>query len=156
VIVFDLQCGGGQHLFEAWFSSSVGYEDQRKRGLVSCPICADTNVTKAIMAPNVGAKGNRGNIAASGAIVTNAADTAKGQELKAMLGKIAELQAASLKDSTWVGKDFEKQARAMDAGEVDQSSIHGQATPAQAKSMIEDGIALMPLLVPIVPPEERN
>jgi hypothetical protein len=156
VIVFDLQCGAGQHLFEAWFSSSTGYEDQRKRGLVSCPICADTNVTKAVMAPNVGAKGNKRASAASTDLTTKVADAAKTDELQTMLGKIASLQAVSLKDSTWVGKDFEKQARAMDAGEVDQSSIHGQATPAQAKSMIEDGIALMPLLVPIVPPEERN
>ena len=156
MIVFDLQCSAGDHRFEAWFSSSEGYEDQRKRGLISCPICADTDVTKAIMAPNVGAKGNRAGAKSSTALVATAPETGKAAELKSMLAKVAELQAASLKDSTWVGKNFESQARAMDAGTVDQASIHGQATPEQARAMMEDGIAVMPLLIPVIPPDERN
>jgi hypothetical protein len=156
VIVFDLQCSAGDHRFEAWFSSSAGYEDQRKRGLIACPICSDTEVTKAVMAPNVGAKGNRTEAKSSTALVATAPETDKATELKSMLAKVAELQAASLKDSTWVGKNFENQARAMDAGTIDQASIHGQATPEQAKAMMEDGIAVMPLLILIVPPEERN
>jgi hypothetical protein len=156
VIVFDLQCGAGSHRFEAWFSSSESYEDQRQRGLVSCPVCADTTVSKATMAPNIGAKGNRGETRPSSALMATTAEPDKNAEMKAMLAKIADLQAATLKDSTWVGKDFEGQARAMDAGTADKASIHGQATPEQARSMIEDGISVMPLLIPIVPPDERN
>jgi hypothetical protein len=66
------------------------------------------------------------------------------------------VQAEAIKTSTWVGKDFERQARAMDAGDVDQAQIHGQATPEQARAMMEDGIGVMPLLIPVIPPEERN
>lgn len=157
MIVFDLQCSAGDHRFEAWFSNSDGYEDQRKRGLIACPICMDTDVTKAVMAPNVGAKGNRGAAAKpQTALVATTPEAEKAAELKSMLAKVAELQAASLKESTWVGKNFESQARAMDAGTIDQASIHGQATPEQAKALMEDGIAVMPLLIPIVPPDERN
>jgi hypothetical protein len=156
VIVFDLQCSAGNHRFEAWFSSSSGYEDQRKRGLIACPICADSDVTKAVMAPNVGAKGNRAGANSSTALVATAPETDQAAELKSMLAKVAELQAASLKDSTWVGKNFESQARAMDAGTAEQAPIHGQATPEQAKAMMEDGIAVMPLIIPFVPPDERN
>jgi hypothetical protein len=162
MIIFDLQCDPAEHVFEAWFSNSESFEDQRGRGLISCPICASTSITKALMAPNISAKGNR---AASKEktssdetlpVATHRLGDGRASEMQAMLGKIAEIQAEGLKDSTWVGKDFEKQARAMDAGTIDQASIHGQVSPEQAKSMIDDGIAVMPLLVPIVPPEERN
>ena len=60
MIVFDLKCASHGHVFEAWFGSSADYEDQRARGLVACPICGDDEVTKAVMAPAVAAKGNRG------------------------------------------------------------------------------------------------
>jgi hypothetical protein len=168
MIVFDLQCQSSGHRFEAWFSSSDGYEDQRRRKLLTCPICADTDISKAAMSPNVGAKGNRSTGRSAGGaagravggnvqpVMSSPAEGPKVDELKTMIGKIAALQAASLKDSTWVGKDFEKQARAMDAGEKDQASIHGQATPEQARSMIDDGIGVMPLLVPVIPPEQQN
>jgi hypothetical protein len=69
---------------------------------------------------------------------------------------VTRMQADTIKESTWVGRDFERQARAMASGEIDHNIIHGQATPNQAQEMIEDGIGVMPLLVPIVPPEERN
>ena len=38
MIVFDLKCTHA-HVFEAWFGSSADYEDQRARGLLTCPIC---------------------------------------------------------------------------------------------------------------------
>ena len=44
----------------------------------------------------------------------------------------------------------------MEAGDVDHAPIHGQATPDQAREMMEDGISVMPLLIPVVPPEEQN
>ena len=44
----------------------------------------------------------------------------------------------------------------MDAGEIDQGLIHGQTTPEEAKSLIEDGIGVVPLPFPVVPPEKQN
>jgi len=58
MIVFDLKCGQG-HVFEAWFGSSAAWEGQRAAGLVACPMCGSAEVEKAVMAPNVGAKGNQ-------------------------------------------------------------------------------------------------
>ena len=58
MIVFDLKCGGG-HVFEAWFGSTADYESQRERSLIACPMCGDIAIDKAVMAPNVAAKGNR-------------------------------------------------------------------------------------------------
>ena len=142
MIVFDLKCGGG-HVFEAWFGSSADYDDQQARRLISCPVCGDGSVTKAVMAPNVGAKGNAGPPTPPAAV-------------KAAMAELAKLQAQALSNSTWVGGDFANQARAMHLGEQDHATIHGQATPAEAKALVEDGVPVAPLPFPVVPPEQAN
>jgi hypothetical protein len=156
MIVFDLACGSSGHVFEAWFSSSDDYEKQRKRKLIGCPVCGDSSVSKSIMAPHVAAKGNQISVSKkSNAVMTDAANPQM-SEMKQLIGRIAELQAETIKDSTWVGEDFERQARAMTKGDMDTALIHGKATPEQARDMIEDGVGVVPLLIPVVPPEDRN
>lgn len=166
MIVFDLTCTAS-HVFEAWFANSSAYEDQKARGLLMCPICQDTDVTKAVMAPAVPRKGNSLSLALpitmpdaqipnTAPVMSTDSDGARAAVVREMIGKIAEMQAESIKSSKWVGKDFAKQARAMDAGDQPQASIHGQTTPEEAQALMEDGIAVMPLLVPVVPPDEQN
>jgi hypothetical protein len=142
VIVFDLRCTGG-HVFEAWFVSSAAFEDQRKRALLCCPMCGDSNVDKAVMAPNVAAKGN------------SKADVTPGQ-VKAALHALAAAQRTALEGSRWVGRDFASQARAMHVGEQAQESIHGQATVAEAKALVEEGVPVAALPLPVEPPETVN
>jgi hypothetical protein len=154
MILFDLKCAADGHVFEAWFASSLAYDDQHKRGLLMCPQCGGADVGKALMAPNIPSKGNQKPSNSIANVMTSSAEPAA--KLKALMAEMASEQAKSLKNSKWVGKDFERQARAMDAGEIDHGSIHGQATPEQAKAMFEDGLAVMPLLVPVIPPEEQN
>lgn len=142
MIVFDLKCATG-HVFEAWFGSSADYDAQQARGLVSCPLCGDATIEKAVMAPNVAAKGNQS------PDVTPAA-------MKAAMAELARMQTAALKDSTWVGRDFASQARAMHVGVQEQATIHGQATPAEARALAEEGVPVAALPLPIVPPEQTN
>lgn len=146
MIAFDLRCAAGAHVFEAWFASSDSFAEQQQRGLLICPLCADTNITKAVMAPNIPAKSNQR--------ATPAVDSPGGRD--AMLAALAQAQAKALKSSTWVGQDFDRQARAIDAGEAPPAQIHGQTTPEQARALLDDGIAVLPLLVPVVPPEQQN
>jgi hypothetical protein len=156
MIVFDLKCSQS-HVFEAWFNNSSAYDDQCKRGLVVCPVCGDANVAKSVMAPNIPAKGNqKTEIASNKPVMMAKPEAALKAEFMTMMGKIAEAQAKALKSSEWVGHDFSTVARAMDAGEVDAKPIHGQASQEEAKALIEDGISIMPLLVPVVPPEKLN
>ncbi len=145
MIVFDLKCGA-EHVFEAWFKSSGAYEEQRAQGLIACPFCGDVGVTKAVMAPAVAPKGNQAPEKLPG---TPAA-------FKAALAAIAQLQAKQLETSTWVGGAFAEKARAMHLGDAPEAPIHGQATLAEAKALVEDGVPVAPLLVPVVPPEARN
>ena len=153
MIVFDLRCAQG-HVFEAWFASSAGYESQRAGGLLACPICGGSEVGKAVMAPNICAKGNR-RAEVVGSPKPDPREPTP-EMVKAVLAKIAEVQAASLEKSEWVGGSFATRARAMHDGEEASALIHGQATPEEARDLMEDGVAVVPLLVPFVPPEQRN
>ncbi|WP_311268543.1 DUF1178 family protein [Sphingobium sp. WCS2017Hpa-17] len=159
MIVFDLKCAGQGHVFEAWFGASADYADQKARGLLTCPMCGDADVTKAVMAPAVGAKGNsRAERAPSAqaeptAPVMNVADQAKMQALVEALG---QAQAKALEGSTWVGRGFAEQARAMHYGEQDRASIHGEVAPAEAKALIAEGVEVAPLPFPVIPPQAKN
>jgi hypothetical protein len=157
MIVFDLQCGQMGHVFEGWFSSSNDFEEQCRKSLIACPFCNDSKVSKAVMAPHVGAKGNQlASPKPSMHVASNLTGDSPVAQMRELYSKMATLQAETIKDSKWVGNDFERQARAMDSGEIDHGLIHGKATPDQAREMIEDGIGVLPLLIPIVPPDELN
>jgi hypothetical protein len=133
MIVFDLQCRDECGTFEVWFGSNADYDEQRKAGLVQCPVCRSTDVRKAPMAPRVPRKGAESPIA-----------------------RLAELQGELLKNSRWVGDEFTDTARAMHLGEIEQHQVHGNATLEQARSLADDGIAVAPLPLPVTPPSQVN
>ncbi len=151
MIVFDLSCGAG-HVFEAWFGSSADYEDQRVRGLVACPICGASDVAKAVMAPNVGAKGNR----ASPPVPMQSGGPPAPAQMKALLAALAKAQATMLEGSEHVGMRFADEARAIHDGDAPERAIHGQATLAEAKALAEDGVPVAPLPLPVIPPDLAN
>ena len=159
MIVFDLKCGEG-HVFGAWFGSSGDYESQRERGLVACPLCGDDRVEKALMAPNIGVKGNRREersaVAPEAQTVSNEPAPAEIEKLKAMVSALAKAQKEALKDSQWVGKDFVKRARAIHYGEEDHKPIHGSSSPEDAEALRDEGIAVSPLPFPVIPPDLEN
>ncbi len=131
MIVFDLACSH-DHVFEAWFGSTDDFEIQAARGLVACPICEDSNIRKAAMAPAVPAKGNR------------KADIAS-VDAKAALAALAKLQAAVEANADYVGTDFANQARAVHFGDTPKRAIYGEASLVEAAALVEDGIEIAPL-----------
>ena len=133
MIVFDLQCHDGGETFEAWFRSSADYEEQREAGLVQCPVCQSANVGKAPMAPRVPRKGSGNPFA-----------------------RLAAIQAEMLKESRWVGDQFAETARAMHSGEIEPEQVHGNATLEQARSLVDDGVPIAPLPLPVTPPSQVN
>lgn len=149
MIVFDLKCLAENHVFEAWFGSSEDYESQQQRGLVQCPLCGTGAVEKAVMAPRVGAKGNSGSAA-------EVALSSQPEEMKAMLAAVAAAQKKLLAGSDFVGDRFASEARAIHLGEADARAIHGRATRAETKSLIEDGVPVAPLPLPLVEPGKEN
>ncbi len=163
MIVFDLQCHEGGHVFEGWFSSSEDYESQCARGLVCCPVCGAAKIGKAVMAPAVSAKGNQraekplragDNAAVVPSVPMSAGlDSEKAQKL---MQALAQAQAEALANSEWVGRTFADRARAMHYGEESAAPIHGEVAPEEARNLIEEGVEVAPLLFPVIPPEAQN
>ena len=159
MIVFDLLCEDAGHVFEAWFGSSADYEGQREKGLVSCPICGSGKITKAVMAPAVGPKGNRKAVGKSSGdsqslAVSNTSPSPA--QTKTMLEELAKQQSKALENSDYVGDDFASEARAMHDGDIDDRPIHGQTSVEDAKTLLEDGVPIAPLPLPIRPPKTDN
>lgn len=161
MIVFDLTCSQG-HRFEGWFGSSADFDRQRESGLLSCPQCDSVDVTKAPMAPAVPLKGNQRPASGTPAVqpgpvpAQGVANVPMPPEVQQALVKLAEAQARALANSTWVGKRFADDARAMHYGERDPAPIHGEASPAEARQLLEEGIEVAPLPFPVAPPDELN
>ena len=158
MIVYDLECRLGGHRFEGWFGSSDDFERQRAGGLLSCPVCGGEDVAKAVMAPAVPRKGNQlpEPRAPEGKAPVAAGAPAAPPAVAEMLRAYAAAQAEALKSSTWVGEEFPEKVRAMHYGEADPALIHGQASPDEARDLIEEGIAVAPVLFPVVPPDKAN
>ena len=169
MIVYDLECRSGSHRFEGWFKSSDDFARQQERALVTCPYCGSSDVDKAVQAPRLTRKGNQlaepysqGRAlqapkpavpAGPSAPVASAPLPPQALEL---MHKLAQMQAEALKTSRYVGDAFADDARAMHYGERDVEAIHGQATLDEAQELLEEGIAVMPLPFPVVPPDQAN
>ena len=151
MIVFDLKCLPTGHVFEAWFGSTEDFEGQRARGLVQCPLCAASDVEKAVMAPRVSAKSNQAPAAEPRQLMSSAPE-----EVKAMLAAVAAVQKKILDSSDYVGDRFADEARAIHLGEAAVRSIYGKATPEETESLLEEGIAVAPLPLPVVLPGDEN
>ena len=152
MIIFDLKCAPYGHVFEAWFASSANFAEQQARGLVACPLCGSAEVAKAPMAPAVGAKGNASPPPASSPGLFTGAP----EEVKALLAAAAAVQKTLLAGSESVGDRFAAEARAIHLGEADPRPIHGEATRAEAESLLDEGVAIAPLPFPVIPPGEEN
>ncbi|MEA3018262.1 MAG: hypothetical protein QOI38_2984 [Sphingomonadales bacterium] len=152
MIIFDLKCVPQGHVFEGWFGSSADYQEQQGRGLVSCPLCGSSEVAKAVMAPAVGAKGNRAGADAPRPELFSG----DSESVKRMLASLAAEQKKMLASSEHVGDRFADEARAIHLGEAEARAIHGRATRDQAESLIDDGIPVAPLPFPVVEPGEEN
>jgi hypothetical protein len=156
MIRYNLRCERG-HAFESWFQSSTAYESQEKRKLVNCPACGSARVERAIMAPQIVSKKGRDATAPEPAAtteVTAPASTplmmAQERELRA---KIKELRDHIVKNADNVGERFPNEARKMHYGDIEHRPIYGEASPDEARSLIDEGVEVSPL--PVLP-DDRN
>jgi hypothetical protein len=158
MIRYALHCDKA-HDFESWFPSAASYDDQRKRRLVTCPVCGSHRIDKALMAPQVARKDRARE--APAAVPAPAPDapappapvamvSPAEQELRA---KIRELREHLTKNSDHVGDKFAEEARKIHYGETEHRSIFGSATPDEARELHEEGIEFHPL--PVLP-DDRN
>ncbi len=141
MIHFSLRCDH-DHVFDAWFRNNEDFEAQTARRLVECPHCGSGNVAKALMAPSVSTGRKREQIA-----------LAMGEEQKRVLTQLKELAEKVKREADDVGDKFAEEARKIHFGETEARGIYGQATPDEARALIEEGVEFMP--IPVFP-DDRN
>jgi hypothetical protein len=144
MIKYSLICED-EHSFESWFSDSASFERQAGDGLVACPICHSPRVHKALMAPAViGAKKADAQPKAPGepAPANVALIDDRHRRLREMAAQLRQEIFAKTDD---VGRRFPEEARAIHAGDAPFRSIRGQATTAEARALIDEGVGVLPV-----------
>jgi len=156
MIHYNLRCARG-HAFESWFQSSAAYEQQEKRKLVNCPVCGSAKVERGIMAPQIVSKKGRDIVEPAPAAAMPAAAPASTPMLMAqereVRAKLRELRDHILSSSDNVGERFPNEARKMHYGDIEHRPIYGEASPDEARALMEEGVEVstLPLL-----PDDRN
>ena len=151
MIHYALVCDNA-HEFEAWFRNAEAFEDQRKRGIVTCPVCASVAVDKALMAPALGkARQDRPHEDAPREEKTSLSmghpeHVQLREALRAMRNKVVS-------EADYVGDKFAEEARKIHFKDAEARGIYGEATREEVAGLVEDGIDFMPL--PNVP-EDHN
>jgi hypothetical protein len=160
MIAFDLVCTSNDHRFEGWFASSAEYDRQLEANLLCCPVCGSAAVSKAVMAPNIGRKGNQQTASAAKREEDQSIAVSNQPEMPVQIAKaiaeLSKLQSKMLENSAWVGDKFAEEARSIHYGEQPERIIHGEATPQQAQALFDEGVSVAPLPLPFVPPEAKN
>ena len=157
MIRYNLRCERG-HAFESWFQSSQAYETQEKRKLVNCPTCGSAKVERAIMAPQIVSRKRRESpVPAPAAAATEVATPASTPLLMAqereLRAKLRELRDHIVKNADNVGERFPNEARKMHYGDIEHRPIYGEASPDEARALIDEGVDVAPL--PVLP-NDRN
>ena len=134
MIRYQLTCTG-DHEFEGWFSNSAAYDDQVKRGLVTCPTCGSKEVSKALMSPSIARRG------------------APDKNQRETLEMLRRARDHVVESSENVGEKFAEEARRIHREEAEPRNIYGNATADEAESLNDEGVEFYPL--PVLP-EDHN
>ena len=139
--VLDLRCANG-HGFEGWFASDEAYQDQNGRGLLACPLCADTVITRLPSAPRLNLAGTRDH-----ASVQASEPVAKPQPADLQAAWLAAVRQVVARTED-VGERFPEEARRIHYGEEPARGIRGRATPQEREALREEGIETMSMPMP--------
>ncbi|MBB6576890.1 hypothetical protein HNP33_000940 [Comamonas odontotermitis] len=150
--VLNLRCPLN-HVFEGWFASDAEFEQQQQGGWLSCPMCGSAEIVKGLSAPRLARKSNTvsapaqptAGISREGASGDAAAPVADLQALQQAWLEVSRHIVAHTED---VGSDFAGLARQMHEGETEARAIRGTATADERRSLADDGIEILPLLLP--------
>lgn len=148
MIRYALVCDNA-HDFESWFATSASFEEQSRRGLVTCPVCDSGKVQRAIMAPNV-ARTDRGARAPEPAgeaapAAAPAPVALMGEKEVAFREMLVALHKHVAENAEHVGPRFAEEALKIHHGEADSRAIYGEATPEDARQLYDEGVEFMPL-----------
>lgn len=144
MIKYSLICRR-EHGFEAWFSRGSDFDDQKKSGQLLCPVCADTHIAKAIMAPAISTGRKKDAMAQSRTKAMSMMNAAADKIRKEIADKCDN-----------VGEKFAEEARAIHYGEKKERGIYGHASPREAAALKDEGIGVSPLPDIFVPGADKK
>jgi len=137
MIAYDLQCTKG-HAFEGWFEDRKAYLDQKKKGLITCPIC---NVTSVDIVPS------------TFAIKSGAPSISK--DLAAEKANLVQTEKEAIEfvknNFDDVGADFAKEALKIHYGATEPRNIRGVSTKDEEKTLEDEGIQFIKIPMPLRP-----
>lgn len=137
MIHYDLICKHG-HKFDGWFTTSVAYDEQRRSKDILCPSCGTAEIDKQLMTPSIPRKGNSKN---SRQLLSGTGDA----QTKKLVAKLRELRQHVERHADYVGDRFAHEARRIHYKETEERGIYGEASPEDARALIDEGIEVQPL-----------
>ena len=129
MIVFNLNCSHCASSFEGWFENTKDYNEQIRKGLLTCPSCNSTKIKKGLMAPNVSKKSN----------------SKISKRNKSIASNVKKLKKIIEKEFDYVGDKFTDEAKKIKYGESKERAIYGEASIEQTKELIDEDIDVLPL-----------
>ena len=135
MIAYDLQCVNG-HAFEGWFEDSEAYQTQKNKGLIACPACNTTRVSR---------------IPSTFAIKSSPIPkklSLEQENLKKAGKEIIDFVEKNFDD---VGCDFAKEALKIHYGVEEPRNIRGVSTKEVEKMLKEEGIDFFKIPMPAPP-----
>lgn len=154
MLVLNLACESG-HAFEGWFASSDDCSDQQARGLLTCPMCGSSRVERRPSAPRLNVSHLRAAETPAALPPENAYPPESAAASQPQLDSREALQTLWLavsrevaRRSEDVGERFAEEARRMHYGDAEERAIRGRSRPEEVQALMEEGIELLPLLLP--------
>ena len=129
MIIFNLNCSDCTSSFEGWFENTKDYNNQIRKGLLTCPSCNSTQIKKGLMAPKISKKSN------SKIFKRN----------KSFASNVKKLKKIIENEFDYVGDKFTEEAKKIKYGEAKERAIYGEASIEQTKELIDEDIDVLPL-----------
>jgi len=126
MIHYQLRCSR-HHEFDGWFRDSAAFAKQAAAKLVECPECGDVAVSRALMAPSLGRKGNAKAKAAPPPVIDQQGADQQG----------ADQEGAGQQGAGQQGAGQQSRAAAGPAGPGRPSEPVGAAMPDQLRAMLQ-------------------
>lgn len=143
MISYDLECEAG-HIFEGWFDSMESFNEQTDRGLVACPACGSTKVSRRLSTFSIPKKRPQ----------SQPPMATEQQTRQLWLNQVVSYIKQNFED---VGSDFATEALKMHYGVTDYRNIRGVSTVQEEETLKEEGIDFFKVPIPTNDtPEEES
>ena len=137
MIKYQLRCRCN-HEFEGWFPDSKEYTRQKNKGMIQCPMCDSTKVSKDIMAPAVPKKSSARKRGKAKMEELTGDQMVMGGQARTLLKQIQNHVEKNFEN---VGKKFAKEARKAHNGDRNME-FYGKPTQKEVKELVDEGIDL--------------